>query len=101
MAKWGGQLKSNIVFAPHHGSKHSSSELFIETVDPDYVIYSAGFMNHWGFPAKEVKIRYKKQGVKMNNSGENGFIRFKISSESINIQTYRENLAGYWYHQSL
>ena len=101
VAKWGAQLKSDIVFDPHHGSKHSSSELFIKTVEPSYVIFSAGFMNHWGFPADEVKQRYKNQGAEMKNRGENGFTRFKSSPERINIQTYRENLAGYWYHQKL
>ncbi len=42
-------LQSDLLFAPHHGSKHSSSEDFIKMVSPQWVIFNAGFMNHWGF----------------------------------------------------
>ncbi|MGB5447199.1 MAG: DNA internalization-related competence protein ComEC/Rec2 [Psychromonas sp.] len=93
-------LQSNLLVAPHHGSKSSSSAVFIKTVDPQWVIFSAGFMNRWRFPAAQVKLRYAQQNVKMVNSGLNGFIRFKITKENINMQTYREDLAPYWYHHS-
>jgi competence protein ComEC len=100
VAQYGQELKSNLLLAPHHGSKHSSSEIFIKTVAPQWVIFSAGFMNQWGFPAEQVKLRYQDQGVRMVNSGLNGFIRFKITTENIIMQTYREDLAPYWYHHS-
>lgn len=93
-------LQSDLLLAPHHGSKHSSSEAFINAVSPQWVIFTAGFMNHWGFPAPEVQIRYKKRGIKMVNSGLQGFIRFNINKEQIKMQTYREDLASYWYHHS-
>ncbi|WP_372881341.1 DNA internalization-related competence protein ComEC/Rec2 [Psychromonas sp.] len=98
--KYGSDLQSDLLLAAHHGSKHSSSEVFIKTVDPQWVIFSAGFMNQWGFPATQVKLRYAEQNVRMANSGLNGFIRFKITRENINMQTYREDLAPYWYHHS-
>jgi competence protein ComEC len=94
------RLASDLLFAPHHGSKHSSSEPFIKAVAPQWVVFSAGFMNHWKFPAEEVKLRYKNQSVNMVNSGLSGFIRFKIKKGLIKVQTYREDLAAYWYHHS-
>lgn len=94
-------LQSTILLAPHHGSKHSSSENFIKKVNPQWVVFSAGFMNHWGFPALDVKLRYQNQGVKMVNSGQTGFVRFKITKQGINMQTFREDLSAYWYHHSL
>ncbi|MFT6926013.1 MAG: competence protein ComEC [Psychromonas sp.] len=100
VAKYGQALKSTLLLAPHHGSKYSSSETFIKTVAPQWVIFSAGFMNQWGFPATQVKLRYQDQNVRMVNSGLNGFIRFKITTENIIMQTYREDLAPYWYHHS-
>jgi len=99
--KYGHKLASDLLFAPHHGSKHSSSISFIKMVAPQWVIFSAGFMNRWNFPAEEVKLRYKNQSVKMENSGLNGFIRFKMEKGQINMQTYREDLAPYWYHHIL
>ncbi|MFT6987506.1 MAG: competence protein ComEC [Psychromonas sp.] len=100
LEKWPSLLQSDLLFAPHHGSKHSSSEAFIKAVSPQWVIFTAGFMNHWGFPAAPVVSRYKNRGVKMVNSGLQGFIRFKINKEQIKMQTYREDLASYWYHHS-
>ena len=96
--KEGDNLISDILFAPHHGSKHSSSEPFIAKVKPQWVVFSAGFLNRWKFPADEVKVRYRNQSVKMVNTGLNGFIRFKIEKVYIQKQTYREDLAPYWYH---
>ena len=98
VARYGERLKSDLLFAPHHGSKHSSSALFIKTVAPKRVIFSAGFMNHWGFPAQEVQDRYKNQAVNMLNSGQSGFIRFTVKKQGIKLETYREDLVPYWYH---
>ena len=97
----GEKLNSDILLAPHHGSRHSSSVAFIEMVDPKWCVFSAGFMNHWGFPAKEVVKRYQNQTVNMVNSGQSGLIRFQITTQAIKIQTFREDLAPYWYHHSL
>jgi len=101
VAQFGKQLNSDILIAPHHGSRHSSSTAFIEAVDPQWVVFSAGFMNHWGFPADEVVNRYQKQSVKMVNSGQSGLIRFQITAQAIKMKTFREDLAPYWYHHSL
>src|SRR5690606_27628015 len=38
-------LGANILKAPHHGSKTSSTENFIKQVKPDVVIYSTGLGN--------------------------------------------------------
>jgi competence protein ComEC len=95
------KLRSDILLAPHHGSRHSSSELFIKAVNPRWVVFSAGFMNHWGFPADEVITRYQKHGVETVNTGLSGLIRFQISAQTIKMQTFREDLAPYWYHHSL
>jgi len=96
-----GKLRSDILLAPHHGSRHSSSEVFIKAVSPRWVVFSAGFMNHWGFPADEVITRYQKQAVETVNTGRSGLIRFQIAPQTIKIQTFREDLAPYWYHHSL
>jgi len=96
----GRKLHSTILIAPHHGSRYSSSENFIKIVEPEWVIFSAGFMNHWGFPVPEVIDRYQKQSVKMKNTGVSGLIRFQITPQDINMQSFREDLAPYWYHHS-
>ncbi|MEI6897217.1 MAG: DNA internalization-related competence protein ComEC/Rec2 [Psychromonas sp.] len=99
--QFGDKLNSTILLAPHHGSRYSSSIDFIDAVSPQWVAFSAGFMNHWGFPTDEVLKRYQSQAVKMVNTGQSGFIRFQITAQAIKMQTFREDLAAYWYHHSL
>ncbi len=54
-------LKSDVIIAPHHGGDNGSSTPFIEAVDPDFVVFSAG--NKFNHPRKEVAERYIAQGV--------------------------------------
>jgi len=70
-------------------------------VEPKWVVFSAGFMNHWGFPADEVVKRYQNQSVNMVNSGQSGLIRFQITAQAIKMKTFRDDIASYWYHHSL
>lgn len=48
--KYGSKLKSDILKVAHHGSKTSSSELFLKYVKPDKAIISVGKNNRFGFP---------------------------------------------------
>jgi competence protein ComEC len=50
----GSDLKSNVLKAGHHGSKTSSSEIFLNNVLPEIVIISAGEDNRYGHPHQEV-----------------------------------------------
>ena len=103
-AKIEGKLKlltSDILVAPHHGSKTSSSIDFIKQVNPHWVIFSAGYKNRWKFPILEVVQRYQKLGVIQITTGELGFIRFNVQNQHIKVKTYREDLAAYWYHHLL
>ena len=93
-------MQSAILIAPHHGSKSSSSSIWISSVNPKWVVFSTGTMNHWGFPAREVSERYKKQSVVTVDSGKKGFIRFEINAQGIKMQTIRDDLGAYWYHRS-
>jgi len=49
----GHSLHSDVLKAGHHGSKTSSSELFVGFVDPRYVVYSRGCANTYGFPHQQ------------------------------------------------
>jgi competence protein ComEC len=46
-------LKSNVLKLGHHGSRTSSSVLWLEDVHPDVAIISAGKNNRYGHPHKE------------------------------------------------
>lgn len=95
-------LKSDIIVAPHHGSKSSSSEAFIEAVDPSYVVFSAGYRNRWGFPHQEVLKRYTDRKIQAFHTGNHGQIIFSFSSDRkpfIEVETYRHDINPKWYNE--
>ncbi len=53
------KLRSTVLIAPHHGSRSSSSPLFVETVHPKIAVFSAGWQNPFGFPHPDVLLRYR------------------------------------------
>ena len=56
----GNGLKSNVLKAGHHGSKTSSSELFVGFVGPEYAVFSRGCENRYGHPHAEVVALFKR-----------------------------------------
>ena len=94
-------LKADILIAPHHGSKTSSSLAFIKQVQPDWVVFSAGYKNRWRFPILSVVERYQLLNVEHLTTANTGFIRFNVENQHIDVKTYREDLASYWYHRHL
>lgn len=56
-------LKSTILKASHHGSGGSSIQAFLEKVNPDHVIFSAGDQNAYGHPSGRVLRRVERIGA--------------------------------------
>ena len=56
-------LHSDVLKAGHHGSKNSSSPLWIGFVNPSYAVFSRGCNNRYGHPAPEVVLRFKQFGI--------------------------------------
>ncbi len=72
------QLKADILLAPHHGSNTSSTSEFIDSVNPDYVIISAGRMNRFSHPHKKVIRRYQEKGCDIYNTAKNGQVSWLL-----------------------
>lgn len=70
----------------HHGSKTSSSEEFINIVNPKYSIISVGKNNKFGQPNKEVLDNLSNS--KIYRTDIDGSIMFKIKKDKLRIETY-------------
>lgn len=75
-------LKADLIIAPHHGSKSSSSEAFVNTVHPSWVFYATGYRNRFHFPHAEVVSRYNKIGTQSLDTAQDGEIILKIQSKN-------------------
>lgn len=70
----GDDLDVDILNAPHHGSKHSSTVGFIDATSPELVIYSANVENQYGHPHADTINRYKSQGITGLHTGMVGHV---------------------------
>jgi|WetSurMetagenome_2_1015567.scaffolds.fasta_scaffold07798_7 competence protein ComEC len=91
-------IKANILIAPHHGSKTSSTHTFINAVKPDYALFSVGYQNQFKHPRSEIIQRYQSVGAQTFETQNSGMISFQITPETISKpQRYREINRHYWH----
>ena len=60
------------LLAPHHGSRTSSSALFLAHARPRHVLFTRGWNNAFGHPHEEVVQRYLMQGVQAWDTARQG-----------------------------
>jgi competence protein ComEC len=79
----GSFLRSDILKTGHHGSRTSSGEMFVSTVNPSVAVISAGKNNRYGHPNEEVVSLFEKLNINMFNTAKEGTIKFV--SDGINF----------------
>ena len=89
------QPAHRLVLAPHHGSKTSSSESWVETLRPDQVIYTAGYRHRFGHPHPEVTARYRQAGARALNTACSGQIAITLPATGPEIEEIRHS-APFW-----
>ena len=94
----GGLLAADVLLAPHHGSKSSSSALLLDAVHPRIALVQAGYRNRFGHPAEEVVARYLERGVRVVESTRCGAARW-TSVQPGDVACERKRHARYWHHR--
>ncbi|HYY53657.1 MAG TPA: DNA internalization-related competence protein ComEC/Rec2, partial [Myxococcales bacterium] len=57
LAQGTAEIRAQLLKAPHHGSRTSSTEAFLRRVAPEFTVYSVGAGNRFGFPNEDVLAR--------------------------------------------
>lgn len=70
----------DLLVAPHHGSRGSSSTAFLRRLEPRIVVFSAGRWNRYAHPHPEVVNRYQKYGAQTLITGEVGAVTWRSGS---------------------
>lgn len=73
---YGPALQSEVLKLGHHGSKTSSSEIFLDTVTPRFAVVSTGKGNSYGHPHQVVVDAVTSRGVDILNTADRGSITF-------------------------
>lgn len=79
--EYGKFLKSDILKIGHHGSKSSSSQVFIDQVSPKIGLISAGLNNSFGHPTKLIIDRFTSSDVKLYRTDLEGAIIFQSNGK--------------------
>ncbi len=96
----GRALGSSVLVAGHHGSNTSTSDAFLHQVAPQYVLFSAGYRNRYGFPRPEVQERVAAAGAKALDTMRSGAIELLFPPEGTPTapRSYRGERRRYWTH---
>jgi len=97
VTRFGDGLRADILVAPHHGSKTSSSEEFIATVDPRYVLFPVGYRNRYRHPHARVTARYRRHGAVLHDSATAGALEFRLRPSGLEISEYRKEHKRFWH----
>lgn len=90
------KLQSDILLLGHHGSKTSTTEPFLQAVQPKLAIVSAGYLNHFAHPAPIVMQRLQKRKINIDNTIEQGTLRYHLHSQGFILQEAWRKRGHYW-----
>jgi competence protein ComEC len=90
-------LDADILVAPHHGSKTSSTAGFVAAVKPAAVIFTVGYRNRFGHPKQAVMQRYQHAGSAIYRSDDDGAVLLNFSERGIETKRWRIKARRYWH----
>lgn len=82
-------LKSHILKVAHHGSKDATSSSFLERVNPEIAVISAGDNNPFGHPHHQVLERLKERKISVFRTDKNGGITIKTNGIKTEVKVVR------------
>jgi len=86
MALDGTSLQSDVLKIGHHGSRTSSSELFVGFASPEYAVISRGCDNRYGHPHSEVLAVLESFEIEVLDTCEDGSITFESDGERVTLK---------------
>ncbi|WP_303863998.1 ComEC/Rec2 family competence protein, partial [Alkalibaculum bacchi] len=84
--KMGYSIQADLIKLGHHGSMYSSSDDFLDKVNPTYAIISVGEGNSYGHPDPEVMTKLEERGIKSYRTDEMGTIVVESDGSQIKIE---------------
>jgi competence protein ComEC len=90
IAKYGNFLKSTVLKASHHGSKNGTSQKFLEYVKPEYAVISAGILNKYHHPNKEVIDRLNEMHVTILRTDQSGALLLRSDGNKVHTVNWKQ-----------
>jgi competence protein ComEC len=100
LARHGARLAADVLVAPHHGGKNTSSAAFVAAVAAREVIFPVGYRNRFGHPVEPVVERYRAAGARIHRTDTAGAIRVRPGEAGWQVSPVREERRRYWHNAS-
>lgn len=81
-------VRADVIKVPHHGSRTSSTESFIEAVSPQIAIIPAPVVSRFKHPHKEVVERWISCGASVYQTGFSGTITVTTDGHELRLNTF-------------
>lgn len=88
--QYGEALKSDVLFIGNHGSSISSSDAFLDTVNPKIAMISVDGNDGSGLPESKVLDALNQRNIDLYRTDCNGDIKLVSDGKSINISTAKK-----------
>ena len=82
----GWHIQADVLDVGHHGSRTSSTDRFLDAVQPSAAIIQVGADNQFGHPHREVMDRFAERGITVLQTAEMGNI--VLSTNGVDIYLY-------------
>ncbi|RXV71276.1 DNA internalization-related competence protein ComEC/Rec2 [Burkholderia stabilis] len=91
-------LAAQILVVPHHGSRTSSVEPFLDSVGPRVAVFPVGYRNRFGHPHRSVLARYEARGIPLPRTDRDGAVRFDVAPADggFAFERHRDGQRRYW-----
>ncbi|WP_025598729.1 ComEC/Rec2 family competence protein [Burkholderia sp. WSM2230] len=101
-------LRAQVLVVPHHGSKTSSTEPFLDSIDPLVALFQVGYRNRFHHPSAGVLARYSARHIELGRSDADGAVRVFVDpyfatregpsarDAALTVERYRDTHRRYW-----
>ena len=76
-------LRADVLKLGHHGSHSSTTDEFLDAVQPLYGVLSAGNHNRYGHPHHEILEKFEARNIPLFRTDQDGTIIFLSDGEKI------------------
>ncbi|HTR10373.1 MAG TPA: ComEC/Rec2 family competence protein [Paraburkholderia sp.] len=96
VARDAARLRAQVLVVPHHGSRTSSTEPFLDSVWPLVAIFQVGYLNRFHHPHPGVHARYAARHIVLARSDADGAVRIEARPGALAVERYRDTGRRYW-----
>lgn len=95
------KLQVDLLQAPHHGSKTSSSYPWLKQIAPKYAVFAAGYRNPFYHPHPTILENYELLNIEKFTTWRTGRVSFHVNNHNITHKdSYRKSRQRYWHYQA-